>query len=509
MRQSRVWRSARMMVLLVPMVMTLLWAGAGAASAATLTVCPSGCQYSQIGPAVAAASNGETIKVGPGTYQGGITIDVSVQLAGAGAGSTIIRGGDHVLTIGSFRASHEPTVSVSGVTVTGGLARSSPISEPVFGVKGLWAAGGGVEIPPQDIPADAPPVNGATVTISDSVITGNRADPSAAIPSGIKCPGGFPHGQCPFAAAVGGGIESWGNLTLVHTTVSNNIAGPAAGLPAVCSDCDGGGIFSEQGGLTMTGTTLSGNRAIAAAPNGRFAEGGAVYASPDFGGSNALTVNNSSVIGNSAGLTTNLPKFAGGQLIELNANSGGIHVGNNVPTTVDNTAITNNSVTSKDLRGEAGGIDTAMNVGDSPLTMSNSTVSGNTLFSTVATTADAGAAGSALELDGGGTITNTRITGNSTTIVSPGGVAGNAGAGLVMLNFNNDARLVTVRGGVISGNTALATTSTGSATSQGAGIFNDSLLELDGVQVSGNSGKATGPGGVAQGAGIWNGTDIS
>jgi hypothetical protein len=43
----------------------------------------------------------------------------------------------------------------------------------------------------------------------------------------------------------------------------------------------------------------------------------------------------------------------------------------------------------------------------------------------------------------------------------------------------------------------------------GRGIFNDSLLELDGVQVSGNSGKATGPSGVAQGAGIWNGTDIS
>ena len=45
----------------------------------------------------------------------------------------------------------------------------------------------------------------------------------------------------------------------------------------------------------MTSTTLSGNRALAAAPNGRFAEGGAVYASPDFGGSNALTVRNSTV----------------------------------------------------------------------------------------------------------------------------------------------------------------------------------------------------------------------
>jgi len=504
-----VWRGPRMMVLLVPMVMTLVWAGAGAASAATLTVCPSGCQYSQIGPAVAAAGNGDTIKIGPGTYQGGITIGVSVKLAGAGAGSTIIRGGDHVLTIGSLGASGEPVVSISGVTITDGLARSSPESVPIFGEEGALAAGGGVEIPPQALPADGPPVNGATVTISDSVITGNIADPSAAVPSGITCPGGFPHGQCPVAWAFGGGIDSWGNLTLVHTTVSNNTAGPAAGLPAICSDCDGGGIVSEQGSLAVTGSTLSGNRALAAAPNGRFAEGGAVYANLDSGGSDALTVSNSTVTGNSASLTTNLPSFAAGQLIGLNANSGGLHVGDGVPTTVDGTAITRNAVTSTDPRGEAVGIDVAMIVGDSPLTMRNSTISGNTLFSTVATTVDAGAGGNALELDGGGTISNTRITGNSTTIVSAGGVAGNAGAGLVMLNFNNDARLVTVRGGVISGNTAIAKTSTGSATSQGAGIFNDSLLELDGVQVSGNSGTATGPGGVAQGAGIWNGTDIS
>src|SRR5215467_928348 len=386
MRQDRVWRSAKMVVLLVPMVMTLLWAGAGAASAATLTVCPSGCQYRQIGPAVAAARNGDTIQVGPGTYQGGITIDVSVRLAGAGAGSTIIRGGDHVLTIGSFGASGEPTVSVSGVTITGGLARSSPVSEQFFGVTGLWAGGGGVEIPPQDIPADGPPVNGARVTISDSVITGNIADPTATVPSGLKCPGGFPHGQCPFAAAVGGGIESWGLLTLVNTTVSGNTAGSAAGLPAICSDCDGGGILSEQGSLTMTGTTVSGNQAIADAPNGRFAEGGAVYVGLDFGGSDALTVNNSTVTGNGASLTTNLPSFANGKLIELSANGGGIHVGDGgIPTTVDSTAITHNSVTAKGLRGEPLDFDPAMVVGDSPLTMSNSVISGNALFSTVAT----------------------------------------------------------------------------------------------------------------------------
>jgi hypothetical protein len=301
-----------------------------------------------------------------------------------------------------------------------------------------------------------------------------------------------------------------GQLTLVHTAVIGNTAGPAAGLPAVPSDSDGAGIYSAEGSLTMTGTLLAGNHAAAAIPNGRFAEGGAVFAGFPFAPvSDELTIRNSVVTRNSVSLTSNLPEFAAGTLIQLGANSGGIHVGDRIPTTVQNTAITGNSVASEDPLGEAGGIDVAMNVGDSPLNMSNSLISGNELFSTVATTTDTGAAGNALELDGGGIISNTSITDNTTTIVSPGGVAGNAGAGLVMLNFNNDARLVTVRGGVISGNTAIAKTSTGSATSQGAGVFNDSLLDLDGVAVSGNTGQAIGPTGVAQGAGIWNGTDVS
>jgi hypothetical protein len=503
MRQGRVWRGARMMVLLVPMVMTLLWAGAGAASAATLTVCPSGCQYSQIGPAVAAASNGDTIKIGPGTYQGGITIGVSVKLAGAGAGSTIIRGGNHVLTIGALGASSEPTVSVSGVTITSGLARSSPESVPYWGKEGVVAAGGGVEIPPQDIPADGLPVNGATVTISDSVITGNRADPVRAVPDGIPCPGK----PCPIAWAFGGGIDSWGHLTLVHTTVSNNSVGAAAGLPGIPSDADGGGIFSAQGSLSMTGTTISDNRAIAAAPDGQFAEGGAVFVRLFFTASDSLTVSNTTVTGNSASLTTNLPKFAGGQLIGLNANSGGIHVGDGVPTTVDGTVIADNSVSADGPHAEADAIDAAMNVGDSPLNMRDSTISGNRLTGLLATNADSGSDGGAVEADGGGTISNTHITGNTVTVISPNGVAGNAGAGLAA--FNNEARLLTVSDSVISGNTAIARTSTGSATVTGVGILNESLLKLDRVVVSGNDGTAIGPSGTVQGGGIWNSTDFS
>ena len=110
------------------------------AQAAALCVGSGGGCYPTIQAAVDAAHAGDTITIGAGTFAGGVTITKSVSLQGAGAASTIIRGGGHVLTIGAYGAASEPTVSISGVTITGGLARSSPESVPLFGKAGAWAA---------------------------------------------------------------------------------------------------------------------------------------------------------------------------------------------------------------------------------------------------------------------------------------------------------------------------------------------------------------------------------
>ena len=122
--------------------------GGTGAAAATVTVCPSGCAFSQIAPALAAAKNGDTIAIGAGTYDGGLTVDKSVKLVGVGSGRTTISGGGPVLTIGIFGAANEPTVTIDGVTITGGVTRSAPMSTPFSGREGVFAAGGGVEIPP-------------------------------------------------------------------------------------------------------------------------------------------------------------------------------------------------------------------------------------------------------------------------------------------------------------------------------------------------------------------------
>jgi hypothetical protein len=113
--------------------------------------------------------------------------------------------------------------------------------------------------------------------------------------------------------------------------------------------------------------------------------------------------------------------------------------------------------------------------------------------------------GSTLEADGGGTISNTRITDNFSSTNSPHSAAGVAGA----LGVFGNSHLLTMRDSTITGNTAVATSTTGSADVQGTGVFNDGLLTLINDTVRGNSGTATGPSGTAQGGGIYNGTNLT
>ena len=505
-RPQAAWAAAAVLAMAAAGVLAPAASAAPAANAQhTLTVCPHGCQFRQIAPAVAAATSGDTIQVGPGTYTGGVTIGISVHLLGAGPGATIIRGGGSVLTIGAFGALREPAVSISGVTITGGVARSSPESDPFTGNAGVWAAGGGIEIPP-----GAHHTAGATVTISDSVITGNYADPRATVPSGFTCPGHFPKGQCPFAPAWGGGIDTWGSLTLAHSAVTGNGVGATAGLPGIVSDADGAGIYSRQGSLTLISTDVSDNYAIATAPDGRYAEGAAIFAGyPGFGpsgGSDVVTVRNSVIAGNIARLTGDFPRFFGGKFQDLTANSGGLVDGSGVSsTTIGNTQVTDNTAVAEDLSGEPSAIDAGMNVSNGTLIMTSSAVSGNRAITESSTSADVGPAGSAVEVDGGGMISNTLITGNYATMVSPHGAAAVNGA----LGLFGNTSLLTIRNSTISDNTATATSTSGSASIQGAGIFNDGLLKLTDDHIAHNTGTATGPSGEAEGGGIWNGATFT
>ena len=154
----------------------------------------SGC-YKTVQAAVDAARAGATVRIGRGTFAGGVSIRASIHVVGAGARLTTIRGGGPVLTIGAFGAATEPSVSITGVEVTGGVTHSSAQSKALIKKTGVLALGGGIEVPPGRGFSD-----GATVTIRDSVITRNRVAPSASVQSGLPC-----SSACPFALAGGGG----------------------------------------------------------------------------------------------------------------------------------------------------------------------------------------------------------------------------------------------------------------------------------------------------------------
>jgi hypothetical protein len=124
------------------------------------------------------------------------------------------------------------------------------------------------------------------------------------------------------------------------------------------------------------------------------------------------------------------------------------------------------------------------------------------------TTADVGPAGTALEAHGGGIVANVQVVDNSSFISTPAGDALATGA-IAVYNFDGAPKLLRFVDSVISGNKAVASSATGTATTQGAGIYNNSLLELRNVVVDHNTAKASGPSGAAEGGGIWNGVAVS
>src|SRR4029453_8173359 len=88
-----------------------------ASTARTVTVCPSGppsCDYATIQEALDAVEDGDSIRVAPGTYAGGLNIEKSVRLLGSGASQTTISGGDPAgVTISS-----QSSVVISDVKIT-------------------------------------------------------------------------------------------------------------------------------------------------------------------------------------------------------------------------------------------------------------------------------------------------------------------------------------------------------------------------------------------------------
>ena len=389
-----------------------------------------------------------------------------------------------MLTIGADLAASEPTVTLGTATVTGGLTTSSAESEDWLGAANVIAAGGGIEIPPS---AGFGP--GATVSITDSVISGNRVTPTATLPIGPQCP----TGPCTFAWALGGGIDTWGSVTLTNTRISDNLAA------GVASDADGGGIHIwRSGSVALRSCAVDDNKAIASVPNGRYAEGGGIFGQ----GGVTLTIDGGEVNGNVASLTSTLPFEVPGGTLDMNANGGGVHTGDGSTLTIDGVSFRQNSVRVDDPSGEPYGFDAALHPGDGPLVLRNSVLDGNSVVANVASTEDVGPSGSAIDLVAPGTVENLRITGNTTVVTSHDGTAGANGA---VYTGNTASDPLVIANSQVSGNTVRASANGGPVQILGGGITNDGLLVLRNDLVAGNTATAEGATGFGRGGGIWSG----
>jgi hypothetical protein len=383
------------------------WGSGSAASSGTLCVDAKkpGC-YDTIQAALGAADDGDTIEIGPGTFAGGVTIEKSVRLVGVSAAASLIEGGGPVVTIGDGTAGL--TVSISRLTITGGVNDSKP--ESPFG-PGFFTGGGGVLIPEA-----ADHTTGATVTISDSVISGNRV---TAGPPQPLC--GNP---CSFAS--GGGIANWGTLTVTHTRIVDNVVGSAPTSGGLATDARGGGIWNGSvGAVTLRRSFVTGNRAAVSAPSGRFAEGGGIN---DDG---TLTVEDSVVSDNSCDASTAVPNTFPFEMQA--AVGGGIRITDwpGADATISGTAISGNHAASTNVGGDASANSGGLDV-DGSLLLVDSRIDRNTVRTSVPPSSGklASAAFGGIEVTGAATVRNSSVSGNRVAAVSATGPAIGGGVGI-------------------------------------------------------------------------------
>jgi hypothetical protein len=471
----------------------LLTAGClgGAAKGSSESVCVgtgTGCVHT-IQAGLDAAQDGDTITVEAGTFDGGVRIEKSVKLIGAGAAATIVKGGGPVVTVGSRTAQRSPAVSIAGVTITGGLSHGNPsgrcaadVPECGPGYLRATALAGGIEIAPL-----------ATVTISNSFVTGNRATSTVTVASvGARCP----NGPCPFAYAGGGGIDNWGKLTLVDTTVSDNTAGGG-----ITAQADGAGILSEAGGsLTLVHSTVKGNLVRVSAPNGRFAAGGAVYMD---GG--ALSIRGSTVSANRTEMVASMPPS-----VEVSANCAGICLESGATASIHGTLISGNVVSGSNDRGNGVCCGSGFSTGHGgSFSLSDSTVSNNRVTATARSTSPRIPVGSDAFLVCSGAadvfaarirISNSKIVGNSISARTTSGSA-LAVAGAVSTVSPN----AVITNTLFSRNSASAFSGKGPAAAYGGAIGNGNALTFRQSRVTANSVRAPSRHGVAHGGGIFDG----
>jgi hypothetical protein len=239
-----------------------------------------------IGHAISLASSGDTIMVAAATYTENLTIDFSLTVIGAGATTTIIDGGAANTVVTTSSASAQDFLAK--VTIQNGLAVN----------------GAGIN-------------NAANLTINEVVVTANSTGSGETHGAGIYNTGTLTVNNSTLSNNIngfsGGGVFNSGTLTINKSTVEGNSAPYGGGCtnfgPLVINDStfsgntapvnevgSGGGIFNS-GSLQINNSTFAGNTAV---------NGGGID-----GGTQTVTISNSTIAENSGS------EFSGGGIATI------------------------------------------------------------------------------------------------------------------------------------------------------------------------------------------------
>ncbi len=485
-------------LLVAAIAAVLLGAVARPVSAATLCVGRQAGCFAQIQQAVNVAHDGDTIAIGAGTFAGGITIDKSVRVLGAGASKSIIKGGGPVVTVFRATAPDALNVTIDGVTITGGVNSSQPDPEVTFG--------GGVLIPTSQL--DEPPFNGtgATVSIANSVITGNTVTSNSFIP-----PGFCGARACGFND--GGGIDNGGVLTLTNTSVTNNTAGSTSSMGSAASDAAAGGIDNRVAStLVLRNSVVSGNHAVANSPIANSAASGGI------GSVGALDIEDSVVNGNTVEYTGSMDfedqdglagginidqccdfphptvtirntQVAANRVIAVNTNPNATPAGFGggivafAPALLENVSLTDNavSVTGPGFTiGDGGGMEV-----DAPVTLRDSMVARNSVA--LAGSSGAFGFGGGIAMFGGDlTLEHTIIVANSVSATAPppfGAVSSALGGGISNGGPGVPSAALTLTDSVVNANRLYGSAG---VLLNGGGVFTDSGVVRARTVIAGN-----------------------
>ncbi len=419
--------------------------------------------------AIASANSGETISFASSLAGGTIVLngteltisDTDLTIQGLGADLLTISGNpDPALYSRVFNLSLS-TVSISGLTITGGHAISDAvggnggaiynaqstltINDSTFSGNSAAGSGGAIysdyfgsdsalTISDSTFSDNAAASGGAlcnsskTLTISDSTFSGNAAPAGSG--GAIYCPApglssvtistsAFSDNS---ASGSGGAIRSSGYsniLTISDSTLSDNTSG---GL--------GGAVSIKTGGLTISNSALGGNSAVS---------GGAISSSEG-----PLAINNSTLSGNTS------------------SSSGGAIYSSYTSLTISNSTLSNNSATGNGTSEYGGAIYSDDGGFGGSLTLNNSTLSGNSasaggaIYSTgrvsMLTINNSTLSGNSAAVDGGAVANYNRSTAaayNSILSGNTGNGAANDVAGV--LNPSSAHNLIGVGGGLTDG----------------------------------------------------------